>query len=168
MVKSSFAFAALCLVSVGLLLFCGTGCAKNYVLSDNRVALWAAAQTAVIESGYEVTRSDEPKGVIAGMKSMRRDEKVVEKSRLTLAIDMTGGRYRATVTVKRSGPPVDYTATDIGFRHERTSTGGRGRVANQYGTVANRDFGEEKAVLARIRELLSQPAAGAAPPVTSP
>lgn len=148
--------------------FCIVGCAKNYVLSDDRVALWSAGMTAVSENDYDIVRADEVKGVLAGTKSLMTDEEVTRKERLQLAIDRGDSAYRATVTVRRSGPPIAYAATDIAVRRERGRMGGTGRVANEYGTVARRDFDEEKAVLSRMRALLNPAAAAAAPPPASP
>ena len=141
----------LALVMSGLLL---VGCAKNYVLSDDRAALWTAARTAVLEDGYDIQRGDETRGTIVGSKALRTDEKVMERNHLALAIQTVSGQYRATVLVRRSGPVIDYAATDIGIRRWRRTTGGTGRVANEYGTVAMRDFDEEKLILSRIREML--------------
>jgi len=132
-----------------------SGCAKGYVVAQDRAALWNAGLMAIAEEQFAVARADEPGGIIEATRSLAGDGGAGEKLRLTMTFERAGGEYRAAAVVRRSSPRLERPAVDYAVRLQRGSEGGTGRTMEQYGTVPARDMNLERAILQRMRRLLA-------------
>ena len=131
------------------------GCARAYVVSGDRKALWQAGVAAVEESNFQKMAADEAGGIIRATMTRTTDAAVTERLNLTMTFEQVGSEYRAKVIVRRSGEPLDLPTVDFALSYQRGHEGGTGRTSDQYGTVSRRDTTLERDILQRMREWLA-------------
>jgi hypothetical protein len=143
------------------------GCATGYVASSDRHLLWETAIQVVNEQGFDVTTSNEEKGLIEARRSLLTDGEITERQHLTMNFEKVGDEYHATVYVKHSEKRPEQPAIERSLDFGRSHKGGTGRVAAEYGTVTKRNMTLEGTIRERMRvaliEAKSQPAKTANP-----